>query len=390
MLRLLALAAQAGVILLAAYNAITALWGWPDRRPAPKGNRRRRFRVVIPAHDEETVIGDLIDDFKAADYPQDQFSVWVIADRCSDDTALVAVARGAQVAERTGGTPGKGPAISWHLGNNPLDDNEALVVVDADNRVPPDLLGRFADELDQGHQVLQCYLDVSNPDDSPLAEASALSYWASNRMVQLARSNLGWSADLGGTGMALTPETLADAGGFADSLTEDQDLTARLVLAGHRVEWLHDVKVRDQKPTRVGVALRQRARWMAGKRATRRSHFKELLRSDIPGSFDLAIRLAQPGRSFVALISGVMTVVAAVWPAPWLLPWPIWAGATAVQVLEPIPFLARDGVEARRLARYPMLVLLAGMWVPVRLISGRVSSWYHTPHQTPVEPDRTP
>ena len=390
MLRLLALAAQAGVILLAAYNAITALWGWSDRRPAPKGNRKRSFRVVVPAHDEERVIGDLLGDLKATDYPQDQFSTWVIADRCSDGTALVAVSRGARVAERTEGTPGKGPAISWHLGNNPLDENEALVVVDADNRVPPDLLGRLADELDQGHQVLQCYLDVSNPDDSPLAEASALSYWASNRMVQLARSNLGWSADLGGTGMALTSEALIAAGGFTESLTEDQDLTARLVLAGQRVEWLHDVRVRDQKPSRVGVALRQRARWMAGKRATRRSHLRNLLRSDVPGSLDLAIRLAQPGRSFIAFISGVMTVVAAVWPAYWLLPWPIWAGATAVQVMEPIPFLARDGVEPRRLVRYPLLVLLAAMWIPVRLLSGRVSGWYHTPHQTPVEPDRTP
>jgi hypothetical protein len=42
--------------------------------------------------------------------------------------------------------------------------------------------------------------------------------------------------------MALTIEALAEAGGFSDSLTEDQDLTARLVLAGHRGEWLNHVK----------------------------------------------------------------------------------------------------------------------------------------------------
>jgi len=389
MLRLLALAAQAGVILLAAYNGITALWGWRNRTPAPPGARSRRFRVVVPAHNEEAVVGGLLADLAGLDYPASLVSTWVIADRCHDDSARVAESHGAQIAERTEGPPGKGPALAWYLRLHPVDDEETLVVLDADNRVPPDLLSRLADELDQGHQALQCYLDVTNPDDSPLAEASALSYWASNRMVQLARSNLGWSADLGGTGMALTPAALASAGGFDDSLTEDQDLTARLVLAGHRVEWLHDVRVSDQTPTSLWVAMRQRARWMAGKRATRRSHLGALLGHGTPASIDLAVRLAQPGRSFVALISGLLTVLALVTGSAWLLPWPVWAGATVVQVLEPIPFLARDGVEPRRLFRYPMLVLLAGMWVPVRFLSARVSGWYHTPHQTPAESDRT-
>ena len=74
---------------------------------------------------------------------------------------------------------------------------------------------------------------MSNPDASALTTAAALSYWASNRMVQLARRNLGWSADLGGTGMCLTGEALAAVGGFGTSATEDQELVARLVLAGY-------------------------------------------------------------------------------------------------------------------------------------------------------------
>ena len=49
--------------------------------------------------------------------------------------------------------------------------------------------------LDAGHEVVQCYLDVENPDGSVLATASAMTYWAGNRMVQLARDNLGWSAE---------------------------------------------------------------------------------------------------------------------------------------------------------------------------------------------------
>ena len=288
------------------------------------------------------------------------------------------------MAERTEGPPGKGAALAWYLDLHPLDPEEALVVFDADNRLGPEVLGRIADELDAGHKAVQCYLDVANPDGSLIAEASALSYWAANRMVQLARSNLGWSADLGGTGMALTADLLERVGGFGNSLTEDQELGARIVLAGERVEWLHDVRIRDEKPESIAVTVRQRARWMSGKRATRRAYLGDLVRSGKPAALDQALRLVQPGRMFVALVSGVLTVLAVFTGPSWLIPWQVWGVATAIQVLEPIPFLARDGVPARRLVRYPLLIVLAALWLPIRLLSQRVGGWYHTPHgETP-------
>jgi cellulose synthase/poly-beta-1,6-N-acetylglucosamine synthase-like glycosyltransferase len=336
--------------------------------------------VVIPAHNEEKVIAGILGDLTRVDYPSDLVETWVIADRCSDRTGDIATGMGVGVARRDDGPPGKGAALSWYLAQHPLESDESLVVFDADNRIGSEVLARISDELDAGHGALQCYLDVANPDDSLLAEASALSYWAGNRMVQLARSNLGWSADLGGTGMAFSADLLEQVGGFGESLTEDQELGTRIVLAGRRVEWLHDVKVRDEKPTSVGVTLRQRARWTAGKRAARRAHLGGLLRAGSPIAWDQAVRLVQPGRTFVALVSGVVTALSAIFESAWLLPWPVWGIATLIQVLEPVPFLARDGVPARRILRYPLLIVLAALWIPVRILSGRVTDWYHTPH----------
>ncbi len=338
---------------------------------------------MVPAHNEEAVIGNVLADLRGADYPAELVDVWVVADRCTDGTARVAAAH-ARVAERDDGDPGKGAAIQWLLDGAPLGDDEALVVVDADNRVPPDALGRLADELDDGHEVLQAYLDVANPDGSPIATASALTYWAGNRMVQQARRRLGWPADLGGTGMVISAAALAGAGGFGGGLTEDTDLGVRLALAGHPVVWVHDVRFRDEKPQDVGVAVRQRARWMAGKRDVARRRFGELMREARrrrdPGLADLAVRLVQPGRSFVALASGGLAAVSAGTGSRLLFPWPVWGAATAVQVLAPVAFLARDGVPARYLVRYPLVTLIAALWVPVRLVSRTVDRWYHTPH----------
>ncbi len=383
MIRLVTWTAQLALLALASYNAVTALWGWPDRPRAREGSRRRRFRVVVPAHDEAAVVGRILTDLRALDYPDDRYEVWVVADRCTDDTAGVAETM-SRVDVRADGEGGKGAALAWHLGRHPLDDDEALVVFDADNRVPPTFLARAADELDAGHAVLQAYLDVSNPDASPLATASALSYWAGNRMVQLARTNLGWSADLGGTGMVLTAEALAAAGGFGDSLTEDQELGARLALAGLPVVWLHDLRIFDEKPTEVSAVVGQRARWMAGRRSVALRYLPELwsaaVRRRSPALFDQGLRLAQPSRTLVAGITTLLAVAAAMTSSPLLLPWPVLTAAAAVQIAEPVPFLARDGVPARYLVRYPLLAALGVLWIPIRVVSGRVAGWYHTPH----------
>lgn len=377
MLRVLLWVAQALLAGLILYNLATALAGWGQPTPVPPGNRRQRFRIVVPAHDEEAVIGALVGDLRRLAYPADLFMVWVVADRCTDRTADKAIAAGAEVMERHSGEDGKGVVLRWFLGQRPLEPEEALLVIDADNRVPAHTLERLADEIDAGGRVFQAYLDVSNPDASALATASALSYWASNRMVQLARNNLGWTADLGGTGMCITAAALEDVGGFGDSLVEDQELGVRLLLAGHRVRWLHDVRIGDEKPTTGRVASAQRSRWIEGRRQVARRWFGPLLRHRTAASFDLALRLVQPSRMGVALLSAAVAALAVLGVSLW--PWWVWAGLALAQLLAPIPFLVRDRVPGRYLARYPLLMALPLIKIWARFVPNR--GWYHTPHQ---------
>ncbi len=384
MLRLLVLAAQIPIVLLAAYNAIVALWGWRNPVPARRGSRSMAVRVVVPAHDEETVVPSLLTDLSGQDYPKSQYQVVVIADRCNDRTAEVA-RKLARPVVRSEGEGGKGAALAWYLAREPLDPGEALIVLDADNRVEPSFISLVVDELEAGAPAIQCYLDVSNPDASPLATASALSYWASNRMVQLARTNLGWSCDLGGTGMAFTSGSIEDAGGFTDDLVEDQALGVRLALAGHVVRWLHHVRIRDEKPTDPGVTIGQRARWMAGKRAVAKAMtgivFTEAVRKRSFALADLGLRLRQPSRMFLAFLAGILGVAALVTGSPWLLRWEIWFAVVAIVFVMPLAFLWRDRVPWRYLIRYPLLVLLALLWIPIRLASGLVQGrWGVTPH----------
>jgi len=383
MIRVLIWLGQLLFVLPAVYSSIISLWGLKTPADAEVSEPRRRVRVVVAAHNEAGVIAGVAEDLASQTYPQGLLDTCVVADRCTDDTLEVA-ARFIDVVERVGGEGGKGAAIAWYLETAPLEPDEVLLVLDADNRIGADYVERIAASAEEGVVVVQSYLDVLNADRSILATANALTYWASNRMVQLSRSNLGWSCDLGGTGMALTKEALDAAGGFSDDLTDDLALSARLNLAGVRAKWLHTARVFDEKPTDVKSTVTQRSRWVRGKRDVQRQYGWSLIRRGFadrqPALLDLAFRLYNPGRSFVALMVAVLAVLAGLFPHWGLWPWWFHAGVAAVVVLLPVVFLMVERVPARYIMKYPYVTVIAVLWLPIRVGSRVLRGWNRTDH----------
>src|SRR5687768_7416521 len=73
-----------------------------------------RFAILIPAHEEEIVIGPLLGSVNKLDYPRELFRVHVIADHCADQTAAIARSFGATVHERSYPDPqGKSWSLNW-------------------------------------------------------------------------------------------------------------------------------------------------------------------------------------------------------------------------------------------------------------------------------------
>jgi len=383
MLRVLIWLGQFLFVGPALYSSIVALWGLRTPTDPKATEPTLRIRVVVAAHNEAGVIAGISGDLASQTYRQDLLDACVVADRCTDKTSEVA-GRFVDVVEREHGEGAKGAAIAWYLEGTPLEPGEALVVLDADNRIGDNYIERVAAALESGEDVVQTYLDVSNPEESILAMASALTYWASNRMVQLSRSNIGWSCDLGGTGMAMTRQALKDAGGFTDDLTDDLALNARLNLAGYRAKWLHTARVFDEKPTETRSMITQRSRWVRGKRDAQREYGWSLLRSGVtdrqPALLDLAFRLYHPGRSFIALVVAVLAVLAGVFPQWGLWPWWFHGGVAAVVVLLPVVFLIVDRVPARYVAKYPYVTVIALLWLPIRIGSRILRGWNRTEH----------
>lgn len=374
--------------LLVLLDTATACAAWRTPPVAPRRASGTRFRVLVPAHDEAHVLPGLLQDLSVQDYAADLVDVVVLADRCADATARVAREAGSRAVERDEGPPGKGPALAWALDREPLSSDEALVVLDADNRVPSDLLSRLADELSDGADAVQCYLDVVEPEENWLTLASALSYWTGNRLTQVARRNLGLSSDLGGTGMCLTPLALETAD-FGDALSEDRELAVRLVLAGIRVRWLHHVRVLDEKPASLAVAVRQRGRWGRGLDQVRRRYLLPLVLAAVrrpdAAAADFALRLVRPSRTGTAALTLLVVLGQAVVPTTrHSARQRRWLALLAVQLAVPPVLLARDGVPARLVLRYPLALVMPALSAAGRLqarLRGDGTTWYHTPHR---------
>ena len=388
-----ALRAAAWILIgYTAYATILAGIGFlvrPRRRTAKPGSR---FAIVIPAHNERLVIGNLVDSCLQLKYPRHLFDVFVVADNCGDDTAGVARTHGAQVIVRfSESRRGKGHALAdaFRRLQRSRRRYDAYIVFDADNVVHPDFLAVMNAHLADGQEIIQGRLDVKNPSDTWVAATFGMSFWVSNRFWFLAKDSLGLSAALGGTGMCISAVAMAKVGWTPDTLTEDLEFSAKALLAGLRTHWAHEAVVYDEKPLGFVQSLRQRLRWAQGQTQVVVRYLPALVWSGIhEGSLiqlEGAISLLQP---FCVLLSTVLLIMdpiaARIWPVQVIgLGMPVWIGVTLLNLLLPVGAVLCDR-RPRAALRYLLLypVFLASS-VPLTwggLLTLRNRSWSHTAH----------
>ncbi|MBR3152780.1 MAG: glycosyltransferase family 2 protein [Clostridia bacterium] len=230
-------------------------------------NKKHRFMVIIPAHNEEAVVGNLIDSLREQDYPKELFDIYVIADNCNDDTEKIAREKGAIVYVRVDETKKtKGYAMQWFLSQKIEEDADydAFCVFDADNVVDKNFLNAMNKKLCQGEEVVQGYRDIKNPTDSWISAGYAIFYWTMNRFYHLARYNLGLSPLINGTGFMVDFNLVKKTGWNTITLTEDIEFSLKNIAKGRKLGWATDAVVYDEQPVKFKQSWTQRSRWTVG------------------------------------------------------------------------------------------------------------------------------
>lgn len=225
--------------------------------------------ILIPAHNEEMVIGGCLEAMQKVSYPSSKLEIVVINDRSHDRTGEIADAFAARdsrirVFHRPDDAiPGKPAALADTIKNSTSD---IFVFFDADYIPPRGLIRKLVAPFENPEVGATMGRVVPyNTDRNLLTKLIDLERRAGYVVDQNMRQRLGLLPQFGGTCGAVRRSDLEDVGGWlTDVLAEDTDLTYRLFLNGKTVAYVPDALCYEESPEDWRVRFKQVRRWSYG------------------------------------------------------------------------------------------------------------------------------
>jgi 1,2-diacylglycerol 3-beta-glucosyltransferase len=287
--------------LISAYYSFLAIisFAYKEKINPPQGNPANTFAIVIPAHDEEDIISMTLRSCLEIDYPKDMFRIFVVADNCTDSTAVIARSFGAECLERNDDkNKGKGCALSWAFEKILPMGYDAFLVLDADCLIDNNSLKEFDKHIEDGHFVLQANDVTSNPDESFLSYVLGVGNVIENELFYVPKSILGLVVFLRGTGMVFHRKILEKYPWRARSITEDIEYTITLLRNDIHVKFIGNTRVLSKYPTTLEQVSIQRKRWATGNFDFGKTHALKLMKE---GIFNRNVQLIDAGWTFLVL-----------------------------------------------------------------------------------------
>ncbi|HEY6463405.1 MAG TPA: glycosyltransferase family 2 protein, partial [Polyangiaceae bacterium] len=218
---------------------------------------------------------------------------------------------------------------------------DAVVVIDADTLVSPNLLRAFDARVQAGARAAQADYAVRNPDEGWRTRLMAIAFGMFHVVRSAGRENLGVSCGLRGNGMCFATDLLREVPHDAFSVVEDVEYGVRLGLAGHRVHYAGEAHVYGEMVSSEKSSRSQRARWEGGRFALAKKHAPALLRQALAERnrvlADLAMDLLVPPLSILVAATAAGIVA---------------SGALAVVTRRPNVALVLFGASGLSLAAY--------------------------------------
>ncbi len=357
---------------------------WPMRaQMSLRESVRARTAVLVPAHDEAggiaASLASVLPQMRAGD------RLLVVADNCSDETAVVAAAAGAEVVERFDDEQrGKGYALHHgvsHLSSNPP---EVLVMLDADCVLHDGGLNQLVTTCLATDRPVQALDLMLAGEGAGLRERMAEFAWrVKNHLRPLGVRRLGGPCQLMGTGMAFPWRLIANAQLASGHLAEDMQLGIELALSGHAARFEPHALVTSRFPQARAAATRQRTRWEHGHIATLLAQGPKLLSAGLKQRdmqlLALAADLLVPPLALLLLLNIAMAILN--FSAAFFVGWTIaaWVSAVALGLLAAAVLLAwasagRQLISLGELALAP-LYALRKLPIYLRFVVGRQVEW---------------
>lgn len=274
----------------------------------------KKIAVLIPGYKEDAVIVEVANAALQQSYPSDFFDVVIIADSFQPKTIETLKKLPIKVIEVSFEKSTKSKALNAAMASL-TEKYEIAVVLDADNVMEKDFLHKINTTFEQNFIAVQGHRTAKNTNNS-WAILDAISEEINNHIFRKGHRVLGLSSAIIGSGMAFRYDyfkslmsTVTAVGGF------DKEIELKMLKDGHKIMYLENAMVYDEKIQKSEVFGNQRRRWLSAQFHYFRKDFLNALQHLIlKGNidyFDKAIQFIQPPRILLlgaVLIFGVFFI----------------------------------------------------------------------------------
>lgn len=350
-----------------------------------------KYAVIVPARNEEAVIGNLIRSFKNQSYAG-QCDVFVVPNNCTDDTEGAARAAGAEIIPCNVPVHCKGQVLNIAFDYLLADERhyDAFCVFDADNIADSDFLLEINKVFAAGANVVKARSEVFNLYDSWISGGYGIYISLFNHFYNRPRYNAKLPAKLVGSGFAVSRALMEKLGGWhTTTIAEDAEFAAQCALANERVYWAPRALALEEAPNNFVVCCKQRRRWSGGVMQVGSLYLKRLAKHSVsaksPLTLDIGMMLLVTFTQVIGLIPMLLTAIFWNGSITSLL---LWAGALAVTGYLG---LVCAGIAAAVLSKnwsimiakaVLMFPIFMASWLPLAVYSffKRPTNWDEIPH----------
>lgn len=261
------------------FGIYATLYAWDNvnrmkRARAPKkfAKPKHGFTVLLPARNEEAVIGETLRRLAKANYPKNLFELLVICTSEAVDAGTVKFAEAAIRENKITNArviifdPPAGKSKGMNIGLKAAK-HDLVTIFDSEDDVSPEIFN-IANTMfiRRNIDVLQCGVQLMDYNNRWFSAYNVLEYffWFKSRMHFHAATGI---VPLGGNTVFFKTKDLKEVGGWDEhGLCEDADLGIRLSVLGKKFDVMYDAKhvTREECPDTLKSFIKQRTRWNQG------------------------------------------------------------------------------------------------------------------------------
>lgn len=245
-------------------------------------NPKTKFGIIIPARNEEKVIGKLIDSLISQNYPKNMYDIFVIPNNCNDNTEQIAISKNVNILKYDIKFNSKGEVLKKAFSDLIKENYDAFIIFDADNIVDKNFIKEMNNSVLNGSLACQGYRDSKNYNDNWLSYSYSMFYWLQNLFF----NKIG-NTSVSGTGFMIKKDIIKQYGFNMQTLTEDIEFSVNCNLNKIKIDFCSTAITYDEQPTNIITSWVQRKRWTVGVVQCLKLYIKKIIKKHDMTSFIL-------------------------------------------------------------------------------------------------------